>query len=241
MVGNVKCQEYSKIDGRKGNVSDPNADILEVNFQLLENRTFIIRYVIAGNFDLKRYIYGINLYDYGVNQTLYPIANIILGTFEQKKGVWLVNSSTLKVDSLQYTIQGSTLTIRGLTIEQLGRYAFYATADTAQQPTVEHVRTVIWVDHEPRQGAVKIMFPSPTTSPTNLPQTEMPPPQTTHPQSTTPIQNIPTETTQHTQPTTWNYLTQVTIIIIVFIILSGLALWRSRSKRKIPSLKKRKM
>ncbi|MEM3501586.1 MAG: hypothetical protein QXI59_02865 [Candidatus Bathyarchaeia archaeon] len=230
LVGSVRGQEYTKIDGRKGNVADPNADILEVNFQLLKDGTLTIKYVIAGSFDLKKYIYGINLYDYGSDQALHPIANIILGTFEQKQGVWFVNSSTLKVDPLQYSIEGSTLTISGLTIELLGyRYAFYASAETAQ-PTTEQTRTVIWVDHEPHQGAVKIMFPTPSTTPTQTPQTS--PQQTAQPQPTTPKQSPATYTPQETTPTKQNYATQIIIIaIFAFICVSGLVVWRSRSKK----------
>jgi len=85
MVGSVRGQEYSKIDGRRGNVPDQDADILEVDFQLLKDGTLTIKYVIAGKFDLKKYIYGIKLYDDDNDQTLHPIDDIILGTFEQKQ------------------------------------------------------------------------------------------------------------------------------------------------------------
>jgi hypothetical protein len=230
MVGSVRGQEYSKIDGRRGNVPDQDADILEVDFQLLKDGTLTIKYVIAGKFDLKKYIYGIKLYDYGSDQALHPIADIILGTFEQKQGVWFVNSSTLKVDPLQYSVQDSTLTIRGLTIELLGgRYAFYASAETAQ-PTTEPARTVIWVDHEPHQGAVKIMFPTQSATPTQTPQTS--PQQTTQPQPATPKQTPTTETPQKASPTTHNNTIQIIIIAAAaFISISGLTLWRSRAKK----------
>lgn len=236
VTGYVYCQEQTKIIGTKGNAADPDADILEVDFKLLENQSFVITYTIAGNFKSK-YVYGIEFFAYGENQSF---AGIVLGTFEQKYGVYFFNSATYKVTALQYTIDGSTLKIGGLTLAMMGdRYAFYALAKTGQGTTGQS-KSVVWLDYEPRQGAVKIMFPSPSPTATQTSPTETPSTQT-QPQSTTPPTTTTSMTSQNRSMSTQNYAIPITVIMLVALIgLSGLVIRRSRSKKIVAGRKFKK-
>jgi len=236
VIGYVHCQEETKIIGQKGNAADPDADILEVDFQLIENKSFVITYTIAGSF-ISKYVYGIEFFAYGENQSF---ASIVLGTFEQKYGVYFFDSETYKVTALQYTIDGSALKIAGLTLAMMGdRYAFYALAKTGQGTTGQS-KTVVWLDYEPRQGAVKIMFPSPSpkatqTSPTEPPSTQNQPQSTTAPTTVTPM------TSQNRSMSTQNYTIPITVIILVALIgLSGLVIRRSRSRKIVAHRKAKK-
>jgi len=218
IIDNARCLTETKINGKKGNASDPNGDIVEVDFQFVQNKTFTIKYLIEGTFTPK-YAYGIDFFAYEENRTF---ASIILGTEpnEHKRGVFLIDQDTLKITPLTYSIQGSTLTITDLTPSQLGdRYAFHVLAKTV----VEANKNVAWVDYEPRQGYQLMIFPSPTPKQTQPPTTPPPP--------TNPTQTIPTETTTPALPT--SHGTQTTIIIIIaFIALAGIVLARSESKKK---------
>jgi hypothetical protein len=236
VAGYVHCQEQAKIIGQKGNAADPDADILEVDFELLENKSFVITYTIAGNF-LSKYVYGIEFFAYGENQSF---ASIVLGTFEQKYGVYFFDSETYKVTALQYTIDGSTLKIAGLTLAMMSdRYAFYALAKTGQGTTGQS-KTVVWLDYEPRQGAVKIMFPSPSLTATQASPTETPSPQT-QPQSTTVPTTITPMTSQNRSMSTQDYAIPITVIMLVALIgLSGLVIRRSRSKKIVAGRKAKK-
>ncbi len=233
VTGYVYCQEQTKIIGQKGNAADPNANILEVDFKLLENQSFVITYTIAGNFKSK-YVYGIEFFAYGENQSF---ASIVLGTFEQKYGVYFFDSATYKVTALQYTINGSTLKIGGLTLAMMGdRYAFYALAETGQGTTGQS-KSMVWLDYEPRQGAVKIMFPSPSPTATQTSPTETPSTQT-QPQSTAPPTTTASMTSQNRSTSTQNYAIPIAVIMLVALIgLSGLVVRRSRSKKIVAGRK----
>jgi hypothetical protein len=213
----VQCQEDSKIPGKRGNVADADADILEVSFQLLENKSFMIKYVIAGNF-VQKYFYGINLYAYEENRTF---GNIILGYQEQRRGVYFIDTATMRIKPLPYSIQGSTLTITGLTLADLeDRYAFYARAQTAYEKDYK----LIWIDGEPQEGAIRIMFPSPSPSP----------PQTTSTPTITPtVTQIVTTSPRIITPTHYQSPTTVLAIIVVLSIIFGIVLWRSKPKSKV--------
>ena len=208
-------QEETLIMGRRGNVTDPDADILQVSFQLQNDESLTILYVIDGKF-VDKYSYGINLHAYEENRTL---GNIVLGYYQQKQGVYYIDQSTSQVKPLQYSIQGSTLKITGLTISDLGdRYAFYASAQTV----VEQNKQMVQVDSEPGEGARKIMFASPTPQST---QTQ-PPPTTS---ATPTVQTTPQRATVTPQGSPF---TTVLIIIAVVVLLSVLVMWRSSSKER---------
>jgi len=217
----VQCQEDSKVPGKRGNVADADADILEVSFQLLENKSFVIKYVIAGNFEQK-YYYGINLYAYEENRTL---ANVILGYQEQKRGVYFIDPATMRIKPLPYSIQGSTLIITGLTLTDLeDRYAFYARAQTAY----EKDKKLIWIDGEPQEGAIRIMFPSPSPSPT----------QTTPAPTITPTVTQTVTTSPRTiAPTQYQAPTIVLTVIVALSIIFGIVLWRAKPKGKPRDMK----
>jgi len=211
-------QEETLIMGRRGNVSDPDADILQVSFQLQSDKSLTILYVIDGKF-VDKYSYGINLHAYEENRTF---GNIVLGYYQQRQGVYYVDQSTSQVKPLQYSIQGSTLKITGLTISDLGdRYAFYASAQTV----VEQNKQMVQVDSEPGEGARKIMLASPTPEPT---QTQ-PPPTTA---ATPTVQT--TQATSHpaTVMPQSSAFTTVLIIVAVVVLLSGLVMWRSSSRER---------
>jgi len=214
IAGYAQSQEESKIPGKRGNVPDADADILEVTFRLLENKSFIINYVIAGSF-LEKYYYGLDLYAYGENRSF---ASIILGYYEQKRGVFFVDLATMRVKPLPYAIQGSTLTITGLTLADLeDRYAFYARAQTAY----EKDKKLVWIDGEPQEGAIRIMFASPSPSPLQTtPATTAPSP------SISPGARTVTATPYHAP-------TIVVAVIAVLGVLFGLVIWRSKPRGEV--------
>ncbi len=208
-------QEDTLIMGRRGNVKDPDADILQVSFQLQNDKSLTILYVIDGKF-IDKYSYGINLHAYEENRTF---GNIVLGYYQQKQGVYYIDQSTSQVKPLQYSIQGSTLKITGLTISDLGdRYAFYVSAQTV----VEQNKQMVQVDSEPGEGARKIMFASPTPESTDT----QPPPTTS---ATTTVQTTSRPGTVTPQSSSF---TTVLIIIAVVVLLSGLVMWRSSSRER---------
>lgn len=208
-------QEETLILGRRGNVNDPNADILQVSFQLQSDKSLTILYVIEGKF-VDKYSYGINLHAYEENRTF---GNIVLGYYQQKQGVYYIDQSTARVKPLQYSIQGSTLKISGLTLSDIGdRYAFYASAQTV----VEQNQQMVRVDSEPSEGARKIVFPSPSPEPT---QTQPSPTTTATP--TVQTTSRPATVTPQSSP-----FTTVLIIIAAVVLLSGLVMWRSSSRER---------
>jgi hypothetical protein len=227
LAGNARGQQEAIIKGRKGNVNDQDADILQASFQLLENGSLVILYVVEGKF-VDRYIYGINLYAYGENQSF---GSIVLGYFQNTKGAYYVDSGKGRVKDLQYTIQGSTLKITGLTFVDIGgNDAFYAAAQTVAR--AEQNKQLVLIDSEPAEGLVKVMLTNPSPEPT-----ETPSPPTTAPTTT----SQPTTTTQPTtqattQPTTTipqtSPATTFLIIVAIVAILLALMIWRSSSKAK---------
>jgi hypothetical protein len=225
LAGNAWGQQEAIIKGRKGNVNDPDADVLQVSFQLLENGSLVILYVVEGKF-VDKYIYDINLFAYGENQSF---GSIVLGYFQNTKGAYYVEQGAGRVKNLQYTIQGSTLKITGLTFVDIGgNDAFYATAQTA----AEQNKQLVLIDSEPAEGAAKVMLTNPSPEPT-----ETPSPPTTTPTTTSQPTTTAQPTTQATaQPTTTipqtSPATTFLIIIAIVAILLALMIWRSSSKVK---------
>jgi len=233
LAGNAWGQQEAIIKGRKGNVNDPDADVLQVSFQLLENGSLVILYVVEGKF-VDKYIYDINLFAYGENQSFGSIA---FGYFQNTKGAYYVEQGAGRVKNLQYTIQGSTLKITGLTFLDIGgNDAFYAAVQTAAQQD----KQLVLIDSEPAEGAVKVMLTTPSPEPTETPS----PPTTTTSQSTTTLQPTTTSQPVTTQSTTQAKVKPITtvpqtspvttflIIIGVVAILLALMIWRSSSKAK---------
>jgi hypothetical protein len=225
LAGNAWGQQEAIIKGRKGNVSDPDADILQASFQLLENGSLVILYVVEGKF-VDKYIYDINLFAYGENQSF---GSIVLGYFQNTKGAYYVEPGRGRVKDLQYTIQGSTLKITGLTIVDIGgNDAFYAAVQTAARALANN--KLVLIDSEPAEGAVKVMLTNPSPEPTETPSpTTTAPTTTSQPttQATTQATTQPTTTIRQTSPAT-TFL----IIIAIVAILLALMIWRSSSKVK---------
>jgi len=92
-ASDVRSHEDTLIMGRRGNVKDPDADILQVSFQLQNDNSLTILYVIDGKF-IDKYSYGINLHAYEENRTF---GNIVLGYYQQKQGVYYIDQSTSQV------------------------------------------------------------------------------------------------------------------------------------------------
>ncbi|MEM2942357.1 MAG: hypothetical protein QXT81_02930 [Candidatus Bathyarchaeia archaeon] len=212
VIGSTYCLEETIIMGERGNVDDPDADILQVSFEL-SDESLTILYVIDGRF-VDKYSYAINLHAYEENRTF---GSIVLGYYQEKQGVYYVDQSTGQVKPLKYSIQGSTLKITGVALSDLGRrYAFYASAQTA----VEKNKQVVQVDTEPREGARKIILPSPEP-------TESEPSATSPPEETTGKTSQPATAAFYSSPTT-----TVLITLAVVVLLSGLIIYRSSLKEK---------
>jgi hypothetical protein len=212
VIDSTHCLEETIIMGERGNVSDPDADILQVSFKL-SDESLTILYVIDGRF-VDKYSYAINLHAYEENRTF---GSIVLGYYQEKQGVYYVDLSTGQVKPLKYSIQGSTLKITGVALSDLGgRYAFYASAQTA----VEKNKQVVQVDTEPREGARKIILPSP--EPTESEPSASPPKEATAGKTSQPATATP-----YSSPTT-----TVLATLAAVVLLSGFTIWRSSLKEK---------
>ncbi|MBS7623187.1 hypothetical protein KEJ39_05880 [Candidatus Bathyarchaeota archaeon] len=220
VAGPTYCLEETIMMGERGNVSDPDADILQVSFEL-NDESLTILYVIDGRF-VDKYSYAISLHAYEENRTF---GSIILGYYQEKQGVYYVDQLSGQVKPLKYSIQGSTLKITGLALSDLGgRYAFYASAQTA----VERNKQVVQVDTEPREGARKIILPSPEPSESET-------------SSTTPTEAANRATSQPTTATPYSSpTTTVLVTLAVVVLLSGLVIWRSSLKERTEKDKARR-
>jgi len=131
----VYCQEESKIVGRRGNYEYPfsiDADILEVSFKL-EDDMLTINFIIAGDFmrgtRQYNYCYHINLYDSQDQEWKDLFATIIVAYFPSLRTTAVGIAGSTSNKTLPYSVNGSRLTITGLTLSDIGnRYIFYASA-----------------------------------------------------------------------------------------------------------------
>lgn len=137
----VICQGESRIVGRKGNVSDPDGDIVEVNFQLDQSDRITIDLIIAGNIEEginRNYIYIIDFFEeegVTMHTSTYPsFATVTLDKPDSKWGGAYMHSDYFPIEqdkpkTLLTNIKGSTVTITGLTADDLGqKNEFYALA-----------------------------------------------------------------------------------------------------------------
>jgi hypothetical protein len=123
------CQEESKIVGKLGTVSDPDADILEVSF-ILTGDQLTIRYTIAGNF-MRTYLYLVYFEEGEVSSKTY-LAGIVVGYWVGQDNA--VMSGRFANKSLTFVVSGHTMTISGITLNDIGnRYIFYSHASTGSQ------------------------------------------------------------------------------------------------------------
>jgi hypothetical protein len=167
----------SKIIGERYNVSDPNYDIYEVNFKLLENNSLIVKYVIRGSFIRETdypYFYEIWLYTdqysdfddaFAIIEFFYwpPRLRYIMpytgmpqdGNEIITQGEYSAYFRTAKTEKeLSFHAEGSTLIITGLNLKDIGsKCTFYASADTAyiRVYNITH-QEPITVDIEPRSS-----------------------------------------------------------------------------------------
>jgi len=175
-IGFVQCQKESKIIGERYNASDPNYDIFEVNFKLLENNSLIINYVIRGSFMRETdypYFYTIWLYTdqysdfnnaFAIIEFFYwpPSLRFIMpytgnpqdGHEIITQGEYSAYFRTAKTEKkLSFHTEGSTLTISGLNLRDIGSCTFYASADTSYIRVYNAThQEPITVDVEPRSS-----------------------------------------------------------------------------------------